>query len=86
MTERDGVTDLIWFMAIVSVLLIVITLGIGMATPREDQLPVIEEGMGINTDMISQIFTPDVIGMLIAIVIAAIVLAIIRIYQGWGMD
>jgi quinol-cytochrome oxidoreductase complex cytochrome b subunit len=65
------------------VVLFVIFLGMGIRAPTEDTLPFIEE---TQQDMISAVFTKDVVSIVISLVIIAIVAVLIHIgkmYQGW---
>ena len=85
MIERN-INDVIFGLVTAIVMVIVIFLGMGVRNATEDTMPTIDVGT-TNTDLVSQIFTSDVVAILVAfgiIGILAIIIHIGRMYQGWN--
>lgn len=76
--------DIIIGIILTIVVIFVVTLGVEVTNPTYEQLPIIEE---TSDDMLSAVFTKDVIAILVSLVIVAIMAIIIyiaRMYQGWS--
>jgi hypothetical protein len=67
------------------VVLVVVILGMGVRSPIEDTLPQIIADT--NTDMMSEVFTSDVVAIIVSLLVIAIVAILIHVgkmYQGWN--